>query len=151
MTDVTATKRTFRPHWSAPFIGLSYRDHGRDAAGVDCWGLVVIVYREVLGIDLPGYDEGYVTTEERHQIAALIDGHRQSWPWTRQEEPAAFDIALFRRGRHTSHVGIVVASGRMLHIPCDGDRSRVEDWRCGHWMPRLIGFYRHAEAASKRA
>lgn len=136
-------------HWSAPYIGLPYRDHGRDAAGVDCWGLVVLVYREVLGIVLPGYDEGYATTEERRQIGALIDGHRQAWPWTRQASPAALDVALFRVGATVSHVGIAVAPGRMLHIASDRDRARIEDWRSGQWAPRLVGFYRHAEAGSK--
>ncbi len=68
-------------HWSTAYIGLPYRDHGRDRSGVDCWGLAVLVYRDVLGIELPSYAEGYVSTNERAEIADLIAERQQVGPW----------------------------------------------------------------------
>ncbi len=85
--------------WTDSFIGLPHLDLGRDREGCDCWGLACIVYREELSISLPDY-LGYATTEERGEIAALVEGATASPLWLPVSGPAvAFDIALFRRGR----------------------------------------------------
>ncbi|PZR89637.1 MAG: phage tail protein [Stutzerimonas stutzeri] len=134
-------------HWSTPYIGLPYLNHGRDRAGCDCWGLVVLVYRECLGIELPSYAGDYVSTDERGEIAELIAHHREVGPWQSVEDPREFDVAIFRRGPHASHAGIVVRPGSMLHVPFD--QARIEDYRRGQWAPRLTGIYRHVERTSK--
>lgn len=134
-------------HWSAPFIGLPYRDHGRDRAGVDCWGLAVLVFREVLGIELPSYAEGYVSTNERAEIADLISQRQQVGPWFQVEEAREYDALFFRRGPHSSHVGVVVRPGMMLHCPFD--HVKIEPYDSGLWKTRLTGIYRHVELSSK--
>jgi cell wall-associated NlpC family hydrolase len=133
-------------HWSAGFIGVPFLARGRDHAGCDCFGLVYLVYRDVLGITLASYVEAYASTEERAEIAALIAGDASAWPWTsvpagRERE---FDVALFRRGGLDSHIGIVAARGRMLHVE-DGGQSCIETYGNGKWHARLAGFYRHAQ------
>ena len=60
----------------------------------------------------------------------------------------AFDIAVFRRGKLDSHVGIVVHHGLMIHM-VDADCSKVEHYRNGAWGHRLSGVYRHVEMISR--
>lgn len=135
-------------HWTERFIALPYLDLGRDRTGADCWGLACIIYREELGISLPDY-LGYASTEERCEIAALVDGATASPLWVPVTGQAmAFDVALFRRGRLSSHVGIVVSHGLMIHM-AEADLSRIEHYNTGHWAPRLVGHYRHVEMVSK--
>jgi len=134
-------------HWSASYIGTPYKDHGRDRAGVDCWGLAVLVYDEVLGIKLPSYAEDYISTDERGEIADLIRDRQQIGPWFEVDEASEFDVAFFRRGPHASHVGIVVRPGTMLHVPFD--HAKLEPYTSGQWQPRLTRIYRHVELASK--
>jgi murein DD-endopeptidase len=37
------------------FVGIPYVAHGRDYAGADCWGLLYLFYRDVLGVQIPSY------------------------------------------------------------------------------------------------
>lgn len=136
-------------HWSAAFIGLDWREKGRDRDGIDCWGLAALVYAEVLRIDLPSYADAYASIAERGEIAALFAADASRWPWRKVDAPEEFDIALFRRGRLESHVGVVVATSRMLHVT-EGRLSSVERYDDGRWRPRLKGFYRHAGLDARR-
>ncbi|MDB5574979.1 MAG: phage tail assembly protein [Bradyrhizobium sp.] len=133
-------------HWSAGYVGIPFAELGRARDGADCWGLACLVYAEQLGITLPTYDGLYSSIAERAEIAALING-AVSVPgiWTdAREAPDEFDVAVFRRGRLGSHVGLLIAPGRMLHMPEDGS-ARIEDYTVPRWASKLAGVYRHAE------
>lgn len=126
------------------YIGLPYEDRGRTRDGVDCWGLVRLVYQDGFDIELPDYSELYVSAVERREVQAVIDGGEASGEWTRVEVPAVCDLMVFRQGRTRSHVGLFVSSGLMLHID-EGHTARIESYSAGHWSPRLTGIFRHRE------
>lgn len=128
--------------WSAAYVGIRYAPVGRDRSGCDCWGLVRLVYRDQAGIALPSYAGGYTDPEELAQVDALIGRARADGPWRPVDRPRPKDVALFRRGRLDSHLGIVVAPGRMLHMEGE-DCAKITDYRTGRWAARLVGHYRH--------
>jgi|APEBP8051072266_1049373.scaffolds.fasta_scaffold06785_2 cell wall-associated NlpC family hydrolase len=135
--------------WSDRFIGIPYAEFGRDRRGCDCWGLACIVYREELGISLPDY-LGYGSVEEHGEIAALIEGAATSPLWLPVDGPAmAFDVAVFRRGRLSTHVGIVIRHGVMIHMH-GTDCAKVADYRSGAWGHRFNGHFRHVERTLER-
>lgn len=134
-------------HWTNRYVGTPYRELGRDASGCDCWGLAVLVYAGELGIELPGYDGDYASVEERAEIAALIEAGKQQPVWQRVIAPRPFDIALFRQGKFTSHIGIVCAPERMLHQYGE-DCAKIEKYAAPRRHLRLMGFYRHRKAGS---
>lgn len=125
----------------AEFVGLPYRDHGRERDGVDCYGLVRLVLRELRGIELPIYSDEYANGDDIGGIAALV---RAGLPrdWVPIERPEAFALVVFR-GRPT-HVGLCVDDGRFLHSDRPGVTSRVERLDSPLWAPRIEGYYRHA-------
>lgn len=135
--------------WSNRYIGIPQEDHGRTADGCDCWGLACVIYREELGISLPDY-LGYGSADEHGEIAALIDGAAASPLWVPVEGPAiAFDLAVFRRGRLSTHLGIVIRHGLMIHM-LDADGAKLADYRSGPWGHRFAGHWRHHSRAVER-
>lgn len=137
-------------HWSRSYIGIPHSDRGATRDGVNCWTLVCLVYREQLGIVLPTYQDDFVSLEEHREVEALFQGERSRSSWTLVEQPTAFDVAVFRRGRFLTHVGLVVRPGLMLHVTAGGT-SALERYEAGQWLPRLQHLYRHVDAASSRA
>jgi probable lipoprotein NlpC len=133
-------------HWSARFVGLPWRERGRSRDGVDCYGLAVLAFREVHGIELAGFEDAYASVAELAEISALITGNSEQWPWRPVTAAREFDVALFRRGNLQTHVGIVVDANRMLHIEQDRE-AIVETFTSGRWRHRCLGFYRHAGLA----
>lgn len=136
-------------HWSEPFVGLPWLAGGRDMAACDCWGLVRLVYRVVLKVELEAFDDRYATTEERAEIAALIAGEKIVGKW-REIAPGAeadFDVIVFNCFGHESHVGLIAGRGMMLHAT-QGRLSGLERYLEGKWRPRIRGFYRHAMRAT---
>ncbi len=127
--------------WSNDYIGLPYVAHGRSRAGVDCWGLAVLVYREVLGIELPTYT-GYASPDERAEVAALVDGATESplWQAVPAGEAQPFDVVLCRYGALQSHVGVLVTPGprQMLHMLHDA--ARIESLQRPPWRDRVCGY-----------
>lgn len=122
------------------FVGIPFADRGRDFDGVDCWGLVRLVYSRAFDIYLPSFADGYERADEREIVAVLIDEGRGS-PWWPVEAPQTGDVAVIRRGGLPTHVGVVVGY-RLLHadrgaasslVPLDHVRIRR----------RLAGYYRH--------
>lgn len=135
-------------NWSDRFIGLPYAGLGRDQDGCDCWGLACIIYRQELGINLPDY-LGYSSVEEQTEIASVVADAAVSPLWVPVMGTAKpFDIAIFRRGRLSTHVGIVIRHGIMIHMEGE-DCAKVADYQSGCWKHRLSGYYRHIKQAVK--
>ncbi|WP_238121955.1 MULTISPECIES: NlpC/P60 family protein [unclassified Xanthobacter] len=125
-------------HWSAPYLGLPFRLGGRDRGGVDCYGLVVLAYTEVLGVSLPSFTGHYTDLARPRDILAALDVGRVLW--RRVERPRAWDVALFD-APCGCHVGLMVDAWRMLHVAQHHD-SRIERVDAPAWRARGQGVYR---------
>lgn len=127
--------------WASAYIDIPFLAKGRTRAGLDCWGLVRLVYAEQCGVSLPLWLDGYAETVPCDGTAA----HLAACAATFAEIPAMRampgDILLFRTGRHLSHVALALTGGRMLHIMAGVD-SCVENYLSPKWRPRLVGAYR---------
>ena len=133
--------------WTARHVGTPYAPRGSQAAGCDCWGLVLRVYRMELGIVLPAY-VGAASLAEAEEARALLAGAAS--PTWRPANPAPFAVALFRRGYAPTHIGIVVAPGLMLHMAGE-DCAKVESYAHGPWAARLLGHWRHVALQEEAA
>ncbi|MCA0963275.1 C40 family peptidase [Salipiger bermudensis] len=127
--------------WS-DFVGLPHADLGRDRAGVDCYGLLRLVYAEDLGIDLPSFTEGYATCAEHARLAAMVAGESMAGPWAPVDQIQPYDALVFRVGRHDCHVAVAVDRTRMLHVHARSSAVIVSR-KDPMWRDRFVRAHRH--------
>lgn len=101
-------------HWALNYIGLPYRSGGRDREGVDCWGLLRLIYGERKGIvlpELPGIDASSVLEISRE----ILDGQQGNWFEVRT--PADMDAVAMSMRDVLHHVGVWTTAdgGRVIH------------------------------------
>jgi cell wall-associated NlpC family hydrolase len=128
----------------SPYVGLNFAEKGRGPA-YDCWGLVALVLRDRLGIDLPSYSERYVTTKDREALGALIAGERGPWREISPGQERALDAVLMTEAGTPCHIGLVARPGLVLHM-APGRESVIEPYTTGKLRLRLAGFFRHESA-----
>lgn len=133
------------------YYGLPYADHGRTRTGLDCWGLPVLVYRELFGIELPKYGGASVNAAELRELAALSRGETVD-TWSKVTDPRPYDLVWFRnlQSEDATHVGIVLRPGLMLHAYRDAASVVPEDYTPRSWSTFLIGVYRHRELLERQ-
>jgi cell wall-associated NlpC family hydrolase len=128
------------------FVGVPYVPNGRDYDGADCWGILYLYYRDVLGLLVPTYSAEMDARAFRRKEIAPLMAEERGRIWERVDVPQPGDGVLIRAGGHESHVGVYLGGGRMLHSegPHPSTIERVNDMR---WRNRISGFYRliHAD------
>ena len=114
------------------------RDPERDG-GVDCWGLLRLIYAQEYDIQLPGQTDVDADTDG---IAEIMAERREGWaPVT---EPQAGDVVLFRIAGESMHIGMVTRPGWFVHARrAQGVTNERLDSVV--WRHRIAGFFRYTE------
>lgn len=121
------------------YVEIPFKSHGRDREGLDCYGLVCLVYKELLGLTLQSWSHLY---NDAHRVnpSSVQQGFDQ---WQKVDKPLIGDLALFQAGRGM-HVGICLdrKGVQMLHTT-EGVAVSVEKISSPHWSKRFRGFYHY--------
>jgi cell wall-associated NlpC family hydrolase len=107
------------------YLGIRYRFGGTSPeTGLDCSGLVLNVFRNAVGLDLPR------TASEMASLGDKIG----------RQELKPGDLVFFNTMRRTfSHVGIYLGDGKFVHAPSSGGKVRVESISTRYWAQRFNG------------
>lgn len=130
------------PSWASDYVGLPYLKHGRTRTGVDCWGLLCLIWQEQLGGPLADYEgvDWY-----RGQKPAVIGRDALAYASQFSEIPIGSerlgDGLLLRMRGHPFHVGLVLAPGWMIHTH-EAAGSCIERYRSITWEKRVSAVYR---------
>jgi len=104
------------PDWVNDYIGLPYRLNGRERDGLDCWGLISLVWREKRGIQIPDFQAPH-DADLLAVMQAVADNMpeavRQA-PAVAVEAPVSWDFVVCYRHRLACHVGLFIGGG-ILH------------------------------------
>lgn len=123
------------------YLGIPYVHEGRTLEGLDCWGVAVLIYRD-LGYelwDMLGLPDDWHVKGGNH----FIDNYWREWEQV--EEPRLFDGVLFVNHKGVSnHGGLMLSGNRFIHCARKvGVVVSSLDEAC--WQKRFNGFYRFKE------
>jgi len=96
------------------YIGIPYQSHGRSFDGCDCYGLARLVLKEEFGKTLPDI---WNYTSAGH-LPSVTRAFKENAPILadRVKTPKPGDVILYRFFGYTSHMGVYVGDGKVLHI-----------------------------------
>lgn len=120
------------------YMRIPYRLNGRGRDGVDCYGLIMLVYAEELGIKL--FDPGNIDDWRRLSNTDELERGAQL-EWVRVTEPRPFDVVLLRRFSKTpNHCGLVIDSGCFLEAT---ELSGIHVSKTHMWARDIHAYYRY--------
>jgi len=128
--------------WYNKYIDIPYKDGGRDASGLDCWGLVRLVYADQFDIQLPSLSEQYSTAKDHQQVSEVLAREKENW--TIQNTPEVGDVIVFKMLGTETHVGVYIGENKFLHIR-EGVDSVVESVESRLWKNRLVGYFKYTQ------
>lgn len=107
------------------FLGVPYKFGGTNTeTGIDCSALVMLIYKESLGMVLPR------TAAEQAKASESID----------EKDLKPGDLVFYNTMKRTfSHVGIYIGDGKFIHAPRTGAIVRVEEMDQTYWKKRFDG------------
>lgn len=92
------------------WIGVPHVYNGRDKNGIDCYGLLWMYYRDVLGIHLPDWS---CADSSRIWVARFMEKQVKE-RLNLISEPEDHCVGILKRCSAANHVGVVYANG-FLH------------------------------------
>ena len=123
------------------YIGLPFKHHGRDRDGLDCWGLPMLYYREMLGVELQDwwYEPDWSKKGENYFVDHYNDFH-----FKKVESPNKHDIALIFTDITTKipNHAMVVIEPPSVALTAASRGSHLIDLNNNVWKRRIEGFYR---------
>jgi len=122
--------------WANKYIGIPYKDGGRDIDGLDCWGLVRLVYKNEYNIDLPSFNNEYIITD-RERVNELFSQYREGWAI--EDSPKEGNVVLLRLFGEESHVGVLINSKQFLHVN-HKTPAAIDSLDSIRWRNRIVAF-----------
>lgn len=127
------------------YINIPYKEFGRDFNGVDCYGLVALIYKEEKGLVIPDYTElAYnktrydIKSQEEHILSSM------GIKWVMSDNIKPFDALIFNKRSNckiTSHIGLYIGNNKFIHV-LENFPSHIERLSNPIWKSKLYGVMR---------
>lgn len=118
-------------------VGVPFRPFGRTVKGLDCFGLVMLLYKR-RGIIVP--DVKYGDTDESRNKAITSAENLKGWEAVKQSPGVA---VAFRKNGIVQHCGVVIDDDRFIHSSEDHSGVVIGRFsRNGNFHRQMVaGFY----------
>lgn len=138
---------TLKLTWTNDYVGIPFSLDGRTRDGLDCWGLVCLVYQEQHGVTIPSYEGVFRDNEPGTMLTIhkLMIEQRKQWRVVGHIKP--FDLISLRTGRHAFHVGLAVDAARFIHADDKAGACIIEGINSPLWANRIECIHRHNSLA----
>jgi cell wall-associated NlpC family hydrolase len=128
------------------YIGIPFKPGGRDFSGVDCYGVIVLVYKEERGIhlwDTSNYDLNKETPAKEN---LMLSNYHRNWYEIDESELEEFDVLLFNLDSELpnipTHAALYIGEDRILNC-MEGDPVHICKFRNGTLMRFFHSAYRY--------
>lgn len=115
------------------YIGIPFKYGGRDRNYLDCYGLVMLLYKDIQGIEVPDV----ISPTYLEQIQDVIKAEKLKW------EPCDLvegSVILFTVRGYGCHVGYYIGNDRMIHT-WEGTGGVTIERLSYAWKHRILGTY----------
>lgn len=120
------------------YIGIPYVIRGRTIKGLDCWGLPILLYRELFGVELLDFDNYEQDWCQAGGNYFLENYHN----YFEQIETPEKNCLIFFTPRgikdKVNHCGVYTGTGKFIQATKIG----VIVSRISVWQSRVYGYYR---------
>ena len=130
--------------WANNYIGIPFKYKGRTTDGIDCWGLVRLIYSNEYNITLPSFSSDY-SENDYDRISELIVQYKEGWEPI--EKPVEGSLVLFRIMGAETHVGIAVSDTHFVHAR-EGYDSAIESFSSPSWSKRVVGHFKYNQKSN---
>lgn len=128
--------------WYNKYVGIPYKDNGRDETGLDCWGLVRLVYKNEYDIELPSFVNDYIGSRDIETTSELISRHREGWQQCTNRTIGS--VVLLKIFGAQTHVGVYIGNNKFLHAR-ENHAAAIESLDSTMWKNRVVGFFKYVE------
>lgn len=102
--------------WAGLYIGIPFKSGGRDKSGLDCYGLVRLVYAEQFDAILPDLRDLYQNALDTSETAPLYQKYAPLLRGDKSNCPKAGNVAVIMERGLPTHLGIYAGGGYILHV-----------------------------------
>ncbi|TLP41032.1 C40 family peptidase [Arcobacter arenosus] len=121
-------------------LDIPFVDNGRDFNGVDCYGLLMLYYKEILGIDVP--DTKITAYQPNRTMAMYLDYVSRNWNEIKTPKKHC-GVALSLNQNHpklVTHFAVAIDEKRAIHT-VKGKNTHIIDMDSPMFKPFIKGFY----------
>jgi cell wall-associated NlpC family hydrolase len=123
-------------------VGVPFKAGGREKSGMDCYGLLLHVWREVHDIALPDWSATYVTDNVIKIMQGAIQDQLETGSGKRIEQPEEWCVVVVRHRTAPYHLGIHIAGGVLHAVNPDGVIFQTLGRFLANHDPKLVEFYK---------
>lgn len=121
------------------YLGIPYQHHGRSLSGLDCYGLILNIFKDQ-GVELWDIHDEYDQEWSWKGKDFFIENYAREWE--RVSDFRFMDVVCFKNGMNVvNHAGVYLRMGKFIHAVKAGVVvSKITDQQ---WQKRYVGCYRH--------
>lgn len=117
-------------HWANDYVGIPFAWNGYARDGCGCWGLCVLVEREIFGRDLPRHDDFNRQVSAGNELDPTLWETGTKLAKIPVEDAGEGDLlhmwGVYRNRKIPLHVGVMTGPMAVLHIE-EGTGAIVDD------------------------
>jgi len=121
------------------YIKIPFKDRGRDENGVDCFGLVQMIYQDEFKIQLPSYIEMYANEKDKKAICHAINSEKKLSGWLETTTPKFGNLIILNLLGRPLHLGVMLDENTFIHC-MKGKGTIIENTTDISWRNRINGY-----------